>query len=118
MQRSSLLGLARNVLPARNKRMPNSHGSRNAAAERSITSRERGEISMSDAPVVETQLHVEEVFEVTLSPNWTGKLIEALAKAQLKFKPVLKQTDNAAFVRGGVVSKYADLAQYIDSTQG
>lgn len=58
------------------------------------------------------------VWEVTLSPNWTGKLIEALAKAQLEFKAVVKQTDNAAFMRGGKASKYADLAEYIDATQG
>lgn len=58
------------------------------------------------------------VWEVMLSPNWTGKLIEALAKAQLKFKAVVKQTDNAAFMRGGKASKYADLAEYIDATQG
>lgn len=57
------------------------------------------------------------VWEVTLSPSWTGKLIEALAKAQLKFKAVVKQTDNAAFMRGGKASKYADLAEYIDATQ-
>jgi hypothetical protein len=57
------------------------------------------------------------VWEVSLSPNWTGKLIEALAKAQLKFKPVLKTVDNAAFMRGGKASKYADLAEYIDATQ-
>ena len=58
-----------------------------------------------------------EVWEVTLSPSWTGKLIEALAKAQLEFKAVVKQTDNAAFMRGGRASKYADLAEYIDATQ-
>lgn len=73
---------------------------------------------MSDTPVVETpKLELIEAWEVTLSPGWTGKLIEALAKAQLKFKPVLKQVENAAFTRGARISKYADLAEYIDATQ-
>jgi hypothetical protein len=40
-----------------------------------------------------------------------------LAKAQLSYKPVLKQVDNAAFMRAGKASKYADLAEYIDATQ-
>lgn len=41
-----------------------------------------------------------------------GKLIEALAKAKLKFDPVLKDTTNPAFH-----SKYADLASVIGATQ-
>jgi hypothetical protein len=55
-------------------------------------------------------------FEVTHSPT-IGELVKALAKAQLTFKPVLKQVDNAAFMRAGKASKYADLAEYIDATQ-
>lgn len=40
-----------------------------------------------------------------------GKLVEALAKAQLKFDPVLKDSDNPAFR-----SKYADLQSVISAT--
>jgi hypothetical protein len=57
-----------------------------------------------------------ESYEVSLSPD-IGKLVMALAKAQLAFKPVLKQTANEGFKRNGVASKYADLATYIDATQ-
>jgi hypothetical protein len=64
----------------------------------------------------ETPAAFEEVFEVTHSQT-IGELVKALALAQLKFKPVLKQTDNAAFMRGGKASKYADLATYVDATQ-
>jgi hypothetical protein len=74
------------------------------------------EPTMSDE-TLETPVVLEQVWEVTMSNPWTGKLIEALAKAQLEFKSVLKQTDNAAFMRGGRASKYADLAEYIDATQ-
>lgn len=56
------------------------------------------------------------VYEVTMSEN-IGKLVLAMAKAQLNFKAVLKQNENEAFKRGGRVSKYADLATYIDATQ-
>jgi hypothetical protein len=72
---------------------------------------------MSDTPAETAAPQPTEIWEVSLSPVWTGKLIEALAKAQLTFKPVVKQTDNAAFMRGGKASKYADLAEYIDATQ-
>ena len=41
-----------------------------------------------------------------------GKLVEALAKAQLKFDPVLKDSDNPAYR-----SKYADLNSVISATQ-
>lgn len=73
---------------------------------------------MSDiqAEAVGTPVILEPVYEVTHSAT-IGELVKALALAQLKFKPVLKQTDNAAFMRGGKASKYADLAQYIDATQ-
>lgn len=56
------------------------------------------------------------VYEVTMSET-IGKLVLALAKAQLNFKAVLKQNENEAFKRGGKASKYADLATYIDATQ-
>lgn len=59
----------------------------------------------------------EVIWEVTLSPNWSGKVAEALAKAQLEFKPVKKTSDNPAYMRGGKASKYADLAEYLDATQ-
>jgi hypothetical protein len=65
----------------------------------------------------EMKTELVEIWEVTMSPAWTGALVKALAAAQLKFKPVVKQTDNAAFMRGGKASKYADLAEYIDATQ-
>ena len=41
-----------------------------------------------------------------------GKLIEALAKASLTFKPILKESTNPFFK-----SKYADLANVIDATR-
>src|SRR5437762_3238502 len=69
---------------------------------------------MSDEP--EIPAIFEQVFEVSHSPT-IGKLIESLAKAQLNFKPVLKQNENAAFTRGNRISYYADLATYIDATQ-
>lgn len=68
------------------------------------------------APAPPEIVALEQVFEVTHSPT-IGALVLALAKAQLKFGPVLKQTDNAAFMRAGRASKYADLANYIDATQ-
>jgi hypothetical protein len=46
-----------------------------------------------------------------------SKLIEALAKAQLNFKPVLKQTENEAYRRGGRASKYADLNAVVEATR-
>lgn len=46
-----------------------------------------------------------------------SKLVEALAKAQLNFKPVLKQSDNPAFMRGGKASKYADLNSVVEATR-
>lgn len=58
----------------------------------------------------------EEVFEIAMSPTF-AKLVEALAKAQLAYKPVVKQNENEAFTRGNRKSYYADLATYIDATQ-
>jgi ERF superfamily len=46
-----------------------------------------------------------------------SKLIEALAKAQLNFKPVKKQTENEAYRRGSRVSKYADLNAVVEATR-
>ena len=46
-----------------------------------------------------------------------GKLAGALAAAQLEFTPVLKQSENPAYKRGNRTSRYADLAQVIDSTR-
>lgn len=45
-----------------------------------------------------------------------GELAKALAKAQLNFKPVIKASENPAFVRGGKASKYADLHSLISAT--
>jgi len=61
-------------------------------------------------------IHWAESYEVTFSPE-IGKLVLALSKAQLQYKPVLKQTANEAYKRNGTASKYADLAEYIDATQ-
>lgn len=49
--------------------------------------------------------------EWSMSPQ-IGKLAEALAKAQAKFDPVLKDSENPAFR-----SKYADLATVIEATR-
>jgi ERF superfamily len=46
-----------------------------------------------------------------------GALALALAKAQLAFKPVLKESENPAFVRNGKASKYANLHSLISATQ-
>ena len=47
----------------------------------------------------------------SMSPS-IGKLVEAIAKASLKFDPVLKDADNPAYR-----SKYADLPTVIESTR-
>jgi len=47
----------------------------------------------------------------SMSPT-IGKLVEAIAKASLKFDPVLKDSDNPAYR-----SKYADLPTVIESTR-
>ena len=68
---------------------------------------------------VDTEPVVMEVLpdiELSFSPSF-AKLVEALAKAQLAYKPVLKQNENEAFSRGNRRSFYADLATYIDATQ-
>lgn len=75
------------------------------------------EIKPDLTPIFVEQHEPEQRWEVSLSPIWTGKLIEALAKAQLKYKPVLKTQENEAFSRGLRKSKYADLVEYIDATQ-
>jgi hypothetical protein len=46
-----------------------------------------------------------------------GKLVEALAKAQLEFQPILKESENAAFKRGLKASKYASLDSVINATR-
>jgi hypothetical protein len=71
------------------------------------------EEAMSDEPEVAV---LEPVYEVVFSAT-IGKLVLALSKAQLNYKAVLKQNENEAFRRGNRVSKYADLATYIDATQ-
>lgn len=65
---------------------------------------------------MENEAQVIEPFEVTHSES-IAKLTEALAKAQLSFKPVLKQSENPAYMRGGKASRYADLATVIEATQ-
>jgi ERF superfamily len=60
-----------------------------------------------------------QTLEIQQEVNWSrdrGELAGALAKAQLKFKPILKESENPAFVRGGKVSKYADLHSLISAT--
>jgi hypothetical protein len=59
---------------------------------------------------------IEETFEISWSPT-IAEIVKALAKAQLAYKPVLKQNENEAFTRGTRKSYYADLATYIDATQ-
>lgn len=72
---------------------------------------------MSDEQFESVQLEVlPQIDSVTHTPS-IAKLSEALAKAQLKFEPVIKANENEAFRRGQKVSKYADLATYIDATQ-
>lgn len=77
-------------------------------------------MSTSDTSAEKTPVEVFpellEVWEVTHTSS-IGKLVLALAKAQLEFKSVLKQNENAAFTRGEKKSFYADLATYIDATQ-
>lgn len=68
-----------------------------------------------EQPAVPVRMVVEQ-FGITTSPT-ICKLIEALAKAQLNFKPVKKQTENEAYRRGGKASKYADLNAVIDATR-
>jgi ERF superfamily len=46
-----------------------------------------------------------------------GKLAAALAKAQLAFTPVYKESENPAFMRAGKASKYADLHSLISATR-
>lgn len=46
-----------------------------------------------------------------------GKLVDALAKAQIKFERVVKGTENPAYMRGNKAMKYADLAAIIEATR-
>lgn len=46
-----------------------------------------------------------------------GELAAALAKAQLGFKPVLKESENPAFKRDGKNSRYADLFSLVSATR-
>ena len=52
----------------------------------------------------------------TQSPS-LGKLVDALAKAQLEFTPILKESENPAFARGPKKSKYASLDSVINATR-
>src|SRR5579872_6700894 len=71
-----------------------------------------GESDIAEEPV---QVVIEHS-GITTSPT-ISKLIEALAKAQLNFKPVKKQVENEAYRRGGKASKYADLNAVVDATR-
>jgi hypothetical protein len=46
-----------------------------------------------------------------------GKLVTALAKAQLTFDPIIKESENPAFRRGNKVSKYADMFSLVNATR-
>lgn len=46
-----------------------------------------------------------------------AKLVEALAKAQLEFQPILKESENPAFARGNQKAKYASLDAVINATR-
>lgn len=59
-----------------------------------------------------TQAVFEEVRETTHQADAIDKLVQALAKAQGEFKPIVKDTQNPFFK-----SKYADLATIIAATQ-
>lgn len=72
-----------------------------------------GEDDIQEASPVEPVIH-----HSSISTSRTiAKLIEALAKAQLNFKPVKKQVENEAYRRGGKASKYADLNAVVDATR-
>jgi hypothetical protein len=75
-----------------------------------VYAKPNGSIHEEPAPV-----HFEEM-RVTQSPE-LGKLAEALAKAQLKFTAITKDSTNPAFKRGDKVSKYADFASVLRGTQ-
>lgn len=64
-----------------------------------------------------TPIHLEEVRVVLKQSASIGKLAEALAKAQLKYTPITKDSENPAFKRGNKVSRYADLFSLIRGTQ-
>lgn len=73
----------------------------------------------TDTAVTEAPAGIQPVFEemrMNQSPE-LGKLAEALAKAQLKFTPITKDSSNPAFKRGDKVSKYADFASVLRGTQ-
>src|SRR5215472_1429555 len=46
-----------------------------------------------------------------------GAVVKALAKAQLEFKPILKQEENPGFARGNYKAKYASLDAVINATR-
>jgi hypothetical protein len=54
--------------------------------------------------------------EITRSAE-IGKLVGALCKAQLAFDPILKESENPAFVRKGKASKYADMFSLVSATR-
>lgn len=56
--------------------------------------------------------------EVTIRRSATlGKLVEALAKAQLSFQPILKTVENVFYTTDRKKAMYADLASVIAATQ-
>lgn len=65
---------------------------------------------MTDTPEA-VQMTIEPEMKWRMSPT-IGKLVEAIAKAALKFDPVLKDSENPAYR-----SKYADLSTVIESTR-
>lgn len=72
---------------------------------------------MSTDNTPETVAEIRYLSKMPAKLNWSmsasiGKLVEALAKAQAKFDPVLKDSANTAYH-----SKYADLATVIGATQ-
>lgn len=46
-----------------------------------------------------------------------AELAKALAKAKGEFKPIVKETENPAYARGGKAMKYADLSTIIEATE-
>jgi hypothetical protein len=69
-------------------------------------------------------MEIEELLQEPTAPveemrsKTIGTLAEALAKAQLKFKPIKKQVENAFYTTEKKKAMYADLAAIIEATQG
>jgi hypothetical protein len=70
---------------------------------------------MADGELVDYKPEVQ-VLSFKMSPD-IGKLVAALCKAQLAFDPIKKESENPAFKRNGVNSKYADMHSLVTATR-